>query len=1712
MNKLILGFVLCIWMISLGSATISYYDPTSNVTTNWNDGTAQGFEEIDDGTRQPNAPVTSTSVADNTQSAAGISEFGFSTPTGVPNNMTLWLYTTTGSSCSYSFLLQQAGATRCSATVSSGTAASWQSCTWASPSGDYSAMTVELSTVSKGAGGHTDCTVYEAYLEVDAVTNDPPLLSNITAIPSPIKGGNTITVYANHTDHGLNDTDGDSLNFYCDTTSTPTAANTDCTGGTTSDSTDPYAMTCTFTTPSSSSNNTIYCRAYDGADYSNVSNYTYEADATPPTIAISSVAGDLTASYFDSANDGVTEINITGESNMLCRWGTSDVTYDLMSNSCTVSGTDADCDVTGISSEGFYTRYVSCQDSLENNQNTTQNLDVSFFLDYTAPTTSDNSVSGIQSPNYTVTITEIDNVDSDPSTLYCIDTSNSCNPSSSIDDGGTITFTSSNRGVNYLRYNSTDDAGNQQTTVSKTININRLPTFSSASDDATTIGGGDTINITTVSYDTDSDPIGQDITLWVCNSTSISSFGCGDGHYCNVTGDGNQSSAGNLTCVFSAESDSATHNWHSFLYDQSGEIAINNYSGSYTTDSANPSVTVASPLNGSTITQSSVTFTIVVNEGLSWAAYSINDGANISMTNTSVNLWTRSNNSIADGTYNLTFYANDSYNNLATAAGYSFTISTSGGDTSDPVLTIQSPADGANFTTGSILLNITSDEVLTWAGYTNNSGELIDLDNVSTTSWNASVTFTEGQHNISFYGNDSAGNQGNVNSTINIDLTNPSVETLSCDPSSPSDGQNVNCSVRVYDALGLDYVIIGHNATGSFQNSSQLSLSGSNASTSYLINSGNTTPGEFSVEAYAYDLSERSNTTEGIVLTVTDDTVPEIYNITYLPNTTDLLDPGTEISVNATIVEDYNISEVVLMYQNLSDGVWTSVTMANASTEVDGGSSNVIYYASFTPQNGTWAFRINATDFAGNQNVSGNTTVDVIDDITFINSTSIPAVKSFTFAQRSDNNTLGRLFLNNTGDVGLNFSVNITSAISSRFDINYTSDDNATFEVFEDGAAVNLTLLVNTTSLSAALYDYNITISSDAGTETLVKQLNVQTAAGPYLVVSIDTFSSTVTQGDAGVTYSASVENQGTQDATGVYLNWTLPDDFSIASGSQNRSLGVIQIGGSGTNTITIDVASDADIDAVDITATGTGISAAQANATKSVNVSASVSTSTSTSSAGTGGGGGGGGGGSGGGGGGTSVSTARVIELVRGQGGFSFEIPVEGRYPNTFLKDLILELDSEFSDQFIEVEPSVIDRVDYQEIQNFVVTIDAPSYLSYEEHEIVAVISGVLVGDGFESTYTESQDILLIVQEIALSPTEDILEEARRAIQEMKNNGFNIEEVSQLILEAEQKLEERNNGEAYRLAQEIIDIKDNAFEIDNLIRRIAEVLINPKKIRLLLGDSVREFDSSYKEVPLRDLVDTDFRKVSQEEIESHKGFITGNVVKPFEEGEIGELLRLSVVAFEDGRYELADERANDALTILLFEAKGNLFLFFYLYWHFVLIGAAGLSVLTVIGKRVVDKKLTTSKIEDYNNEEINIEKLIVKNQQDYYSGRIGFDSYRNLVEEHEKRKKEIKKERTRLRNRRIRLLRKEDLERGLNEEMTQIENEIKKIQKEFYVKNKMPEKSYKFLFSSLNERIAEIEGERTTLHLRIKSKEKKVKPAKEPKHPIAKRNGGKRK
>ncbi|MBI5697236.1 MAG: hypothetical protein HZC29_01780 [Thaumarchaeota archaeon] len=315
-------------------------------------------------------------------------------------------------------------------------------------------------------------------------------------------------------------------------------------------------------------------------------------DNTPPTIVIGSVAGDSTAPYWDTANDSNTVLVLNGEAGMACKWDSdaSKTTYASLTGSCSTASTQATCGFGSISQTFSAVYTYACVDSV-GNASTPE--DFNFGVDWTVPTTSDNDDGLIHAITYTVTLTEADNVSPDVniSTYWCVDQANSCTPSLSSDL--TVSFISEAgvRGVNYLRYYSVDAAGNSQSVVVQDVNVNQLPSFSAASDNAGTIKGGSTVTVSTTASDVDAS---QTLKLVVCKTSGVSGTDCDGGAgdtYCSSTG-----SASNPSCNWVSETDNASHAWYAYVFDSLNEASISNpRSDSYTTDSTSPTVSLNSP-------------------------------------------------------------------------------------------------------------------------------------------------------------------------------------------------------------------------------------------------------------------------------------------------------------------------------------------------------------------------------------------------------------------------------------------------------------------------------------------------------------------------------------------------------------------------------------------------------------------------------------------------------------------------------------------------------------------------------------------------------------------------------------------------------------------------------------------------------------------------------------------------------------------------------------------------------------------------------------------------------------------------------------------------------------------------------------------------------------------------------------------------------------
>ncbi len=147
--------------------------------------------------------------------------------------------------------------------------------------------------------------------------------------------------------------------------------------------------------------------------------------------------------------------------------------------SCSYTITSGD----GDGSQNYYANIID-----DNNAGSLSNPILhTFNTDVTVPTTTDDygvKNGNLQNATQTITLTPADAASGVASTKYCIDIDNTCDPT--IGTTYTSPVSINTEGTSYFRYESTDNVGNVQTTVSRQIRIN---TVSSTPDSISGRGG-----------------------------------------------------------------------------------------------------------------------------------------------------------------------------------------------------------------------------------------------------------------------------------------------------------------------------------------------------------------------------------------------------------------------------------------------------------------------------------------------------------------------------------------------------------------------------------------------------------------------------------------------------------------------------------------------------------------------------------------------------------------------------------------------------------------------------------------------------------------------------------------------------------------------------------------------------------------------------------------------------------------------------------------------------------------------------------------------------------------------------------------------------------------------------------------------------------------------------------------------------------------------
>lgn len=314
---------------------------------------------------------------------------------------------------------------------------------------------------------------YTVYINVTNV-NDAPFMDSLVLNQTTGKNGTHLLV----TSSGAGDIDSPSYFMKCGSSS----GNYDfCTG-----SIGSGERSCSFVTPwTDDSTHTIYCVLNDTQDISSEKTVIFNSDNTAPgSQTINNLEGDTVPKYWDTDDDSNTIVQLNlAESGMECRWSIFDIDYDSMdsSDSCSVAGTLASCNLSINGQTNKTERYVACRDIYGNGQNASENTDVVFGVDWTVPSVNDDNDGEIHLPGYNVTLTMRDKPEGTIITVdYCNDSSGTCSPyiEWTGTNGSQKTLTFMDRGLWYLRWNAVDDAGNLNNTKQTIVFINTLPSIS----------------------------------------------------------------------------------------------------------------------------------------------------------------------------------------------------------------------------------------------------------------------------------------------------------------------------------------------------------------------------------------------------------------------------------------------------------------------------------------------------------------------------------------------------------------------------------------------------------------------------------------------------------------------------------------------------------------------------------------------------------------------------------------------------------------------------------------------------------------------------------------------------------------------------------------------------------------------------------------------------------------------------------------------------------------------------------------------------------------------------------------------------------------------------------------------------------------------------------------------------------------------------------
>lgn len=341
-----------------------------------------------------------------------------------------------------------------------------------------------------------------------------------------------------------------------------------------------------------------------------------------------------------------------------------------------------------------------------------------------------------------------------------------------------------------------------------------------------------------------------------------------------------------------------------------------------TNDTTSPMVTVNTPLANQFINTSSVSFNITLNEN-GTARYTLNNGiTNITMSSIDNQNFNATNTSIADGSYNVQFYTNDSAGNKNSTVTRAFTI-----DTIAPLMSITLPQN-VSYNALQMQLNYTaSDTNLQACWYSLNNGQTNTSVTCGTNA--TSLAASQGSNTWAIYVNDSAGNKNSSAITFFIDSINPSISFTT--------GTSANGTTIPYNDIFINVSVTETNeanSTFSLHNSTSLVNITTFIIAQRTINFTNLPDGKYFYNVIIKDTLNNQNTTE--TRTITIDTIQPSITIVSPLNTTYA---NATILINITSNGDFiwfyngtaNETYASAVYRTFAQNSTTIIAYANDS-------------------------------------------------------------------------------------------------------------------------------------------------------------------------------------------------------------------------------------------------------------------------------------------------------------------------------------------------------------------------------------------------------------------------------------------------------------------------------------------------------------------------------------------------------------------------------------------------------------------------------------------------------------------------------------------------------------------------------------------------------------------------------------------------------------